>query len=107
MLKEKFKDFGNVVEAFVVKNKYTGDTKGSFSHPLFGYICLLRAGYGFVHFSSMDEVYAVLDAKELPRFEDSVNHKMYVHACCSLRACCVICCYCAVMYLATLSGISV
>lgn len=35
-------------------------------------------GYGFVHFSSMDAVYAVLDAKELPRFEDSVNHKVYV-----------------------------
>jgi RNA recognition motif-containing protein len=61
MLKEKFKAFGNVVEAFVVKNKYTGDTKG----------------YGFVHFTSMDEVYGVLDAKELPRFEDSVSHKMY------------------------------
>lgn len=26
----------------------------------------------------MDEVYNVLDAKELPRFEDSISHKMYV-----------------------------
>ena len=29
----------------------------------------------------MDEVYGVLDAKELPRFEDSVNHKVYVTCC--------------------------
>ena len=33
VLKDKFKDFGTVVDAFVVKNKYTGDTKG-FSYYL-------------------------------------------------------------------------
>jgi RNA recognition motif-containing protein len=42
MLREKFKDFGNVVEAFVVKNKYTGDTKG------FNFISLLC--YCYLHY---------------------------------------------------------
>lgn len=60
LLKEKFAPYGTVVDAFVVKNKFTGDTKG----------------YGFVKFESMDDVYATLDAKELPRFEDSVSHKV-------------------------------
>lgn len=30
MLKEKFAQFGAVYDAFVVKNKFTGDTKGIF-----------------------------------------------------------------------------
>lgn len=28
LLKDKFREFGNVQEAFVVKNKFTGETKG-------------------------------------------------------------------------------
>jgi hypothetical protein len=38
----------------------------------------------------MDEVYGVLDAKELPRFEDSVNHKVYVYVLCYLCVCSVV-----------------
>jgi len=61
-LKDAFSSIGRVYDALIVKNKFTGETKG----------------YGFVRFHNMDDVYAALDCKELPRFEDSVSHKLYV-----------------------------
>jgi len=58
-LKDAFSSIGRVYDALIVKNKFTQETKG----------------YGFVRFFNMDDVYAALDCKELPRFEDSVSHK--------------------------------
>lgn len=59
-LRDAFSSIGKVYDALIVKNKFTGETKG----------------YGFVRFYNMDDVFSALDCKELPRFEDSVSHKL-------------------------------
>eukprot|EP01111_Echinosteliopsis_oligospora_P017286 TRINITY_DN7433_c0_g1_i1.p1 TRINITY_DN7433_c0_g1~~TRINITY_DN7433_c0_g1_i1.p1 ORF type:complete len:472 (-),score=150.33 TRINITY_DN7433_c0_g1_i1:38-1453(-) len=59
MLKEQFTKMGKVLEAFVVKNKFTGETKG----------------YGFVRFESMDDVCKCLQSRALPGFQDNITHK--------------------------------
>jgi len=57
-----FSQIGKVYEATVVRNKFTGETKG----------------YGFVRFFNMKSVYDALDLKELPTFEDSISKKPQV-----------------------------
>jgi len=59
-LQAAFSKIGQVYEATVVKNKFTGETKG----------------YGFVRFFDMETVYKALDLKELPSFEDSISKKI-------------------------------
>lgn len=61
-LTEAFSIYGKVFEAKVVKNKFTGETKG----------------YGFVRFHNMNDVYKVLDSKNLPKFEDNISHRLQV-----------------------------
>jgi len=59
-LKEAFASVGQVVDALVVKNKLTGETKG----------------YGFVKFATPEAVEAALALPELPTFRDAVSNKV-------------------------------
>jgi RNA recognition motif-containing protein len=61
-LKQAFERCAPVRDAFVVRNKYTGETKG----------------YGFVCFQSMEDVYKCLDWDSLPRFKDAKTGRMQV-----------------------------
>jgi len=62
MLKEEFQKYGDVVEAVVVKNKHSGETKG----------------YGFVKFASINDVRAAIDSNNPPIFKDSTTGKSIV-----------------------------
>ncbi|KAF2076968.1 hypothetical protein CYY_001744 [Polysphondylium violaceum] len=62
MLKEEFQKFGDVVEAVVVKNKHSGETKG----------------YGFVKFASINDVRAAIDSNNPPIFKDQATGKSQV-----------------------------
>jgi len=85
-LKEAFASVGQVVDALVVKNKLTGETKGTpppqkvfvpppltQAHPT-----PRQAGYGFVKFATPEAVEAALALPELPTFRDAVSNKVSV-----------------------------
>jgi RNA recognition motif-containing protein len=59
-LKQAFERCAPVRDAFVVRNKFTGETKG----------------YGFVCFQTMEDVYKCLDWDSLPRFKDVKTGRM-------------------------------
>jgi hypothetical protein len=81
-----------VTEALVVKNKFTGETKGALSACQSALCCVLAlvtcslmcslsnracAGFGFVKFATLDAVHAALDMSELPAFRDAVSNRVY------------------------------
>eukprot|EP01117_Protostelium_nocturnum_P008014 TRINITY_DN2853_c0_g1_i4.p1 TRINITY_DN2853_c0_g1~~TRINITY_DN2853_c0_g1_i4.p1 ORF type:complete len:529 (-),score=178.57 TRINITY_DN2853_c0_g1_i4:1915-3303(-) len=57
-LHDAFCKYGNVFEASVVKNRFTGETKG----------------YGFARYYNMEDVYRCLLSDDLPKFEDEITH---------------------------------
>lgn len=59
-LKDAFSSAGQVTDALVVKNKFTGETKG----------------FGFVKFATLDAVHAALDMAVLPSFRDAVSARV-------------------------------
>eukprot|EP01132_Coremiostelium_polycephalum_P002562 gene2562-3172_t len=61
-LKAEFSKIGEVIEAVVVRNKHTNETKG----------------YGFVKFYNKSDVAAAIESKNPPTFRDSISGKTQV-----------------------------